>query len=68
MLQQDFNMRKLSSTFEEKGEEDEEDEYGEDKGSRPRKIFQHLRFISQKEVLQTADQISPVTISEKEKF
>ena len=57
-------MRKLSSTFEEKGEEDEEDEYSEDKEARPRKIFQHLRFISQKEVLQTADQMSPVTISE----
>ena len=28
----------------------------------PRKIFQHLRLISQKEVLQTADQISPVTM------
>ena len=36
------------------------------KGARPRKIFQHLRFISQKEVLQTADQISPVTIKIKE--
>ena len=51
----------MRSTFEEKGEEDE---YSEDKGARPRKIFQHLRFISQKEVLQTADQMSPVTISE----
>ena len=35
-----------------------------DKGAVPRKIFQHLRFISQKEVLQTADQISPVTMKQ----
>ena len=33
------------------------------KVTRPRKIFQHLSFISQKEVLPTADQISFITIS-----